>query len=417
MKNPVFDIDNWREIVATLSRNKTRTFLTAFGIFWGTAMLAMLIGGAQGVRGLMMRNFDGFATNSAFIFSSNTTRAYKGYQKGRSWSLTQGDVDALREALPDIDAISGIVQAQGAVAYSDKTYANGNIQGFTSEYYKVMMPIPVEGRLLNESDERQVRKNCLIGARIAAELFGTESPVGKFVLANGIYYNVVGVVKPSNDNIQIGGRMDEMLILPLSVIRQNYNLGENVYYIAFAVKDGSSPGKLRSSIKRILQTRHTISPLDDDAIPYWDISENFEQVDGLFNGIDLLAIFVGFGSLLAGIIGVGNIMWIIVKERTQEIGIRRAIGARPFDIIVQILSEAVVLTVVAGVAGICFAVMVLAVAGRLTASPDGTEVGFQLAFSSALTILGVFLVLGIGAGTIPAIKAMRIKPIEALNDK
>ena len=210
--------------------------------------------------------------------------------------------------------------------------------------------------------------------------------------------------------------MEEMLILPLAVMRRNYNLGEKVYYIAFTAADGSSPGKLRSRIKRIIQTRHTISPDDDDAIPYWDISENFEQVDGLFSGIDLLALFVGFGSLLAGIIGVGNIMWIIVKERTQEIGIRRAIGARPRDIIAQILSEAVVLTTVAGVAGICFAVGVLGIAGKLTAGSDGTQVGFQLSFASAVWILMVFLVLGVSAGIIPALKAMRIKPIEALND-
>ncbi len=234
--------------------------------------------------------------------------------------------------------------------------------------------------------------------------------------ANNIYYHVVGVVKQRNDNINIGGSMEEMLVLPLAVMRQNYNLGERVYYIAFTARDGSSPGKLRGRIKRVLQNRHTISPDDDEAIPYWDISENFEQVDGLFSGIDLLALFVGFGSLLAGIIGVGNIMWIIVKERTQEIGIRRAIGARPRDIIAQILSEAVVLTTVAGVAGICFAVAVLGIAGKLTAGPDGTQVGFQLAFASAVWILLVFLVLGVSAGIIPALKAMRIKPIEALND-
>ncbi len=416
MKNPIFDIDNWREITATLSRNKTRTFLTAFGIFWGTAMLAMLIGGAHGVRGLMMRNFDGFATNSAFIFASNTTRAFKGYQKGRSWSLTQGDVDAICKAVPQIGAMSGVVDAEGEISYRDKSYPNGRIQGFTTDYYKVMEPLLVEGRLLNESDEQQIRKNCLLGSRVAAELFGTESPVGKYVQANNIYYHVVGVVKQRNDNINIGGNMEEMLILPLAVMRRNYNLGEKVYYIAFTAADGSSPGKLRSRIKRIIQTRHTISPDDDDAIPYWDISENFEQVDGLFSGIDLLALFVGFGSLLAGIIGVGNIMWIIVKERTQEIGIRRAIGARPRDIIAQILSEAVVLTTVAGVAGICFAVGVLGIAGKLTAGSDGTQVGFQLSFASAVWILMVFLVLGVSAGIIPALKAMRIKPIEALND-
>lgn len=416
MKNPVFDIDNWREITATLSRNKTRTFLTAFGIFWGTAMLAMLIGGAQGVRGLMMRNFAGFATNSAFIFSGNTTRAYKGYQKGRSWNLTQGDVDALRKGIPEIESISGVTQNAGAVSYGAKSYANGRVQGFTPDYYGIMSPLLLEGRLLNDSDEQMKRKNCLIGSRVASELFGSESPIGKFVQVNNIYYRVVGMVKQRNDNINIGGNMEEAVIIPLAVMRHNYNLGDIVYFIAFNVKPGHTPAELRDRIRRIIRTRHVISPYDDDAVPFWDISEEFEQVDGLFKGIDLLALFVGFGSLLAGIIGVGNIMWIIVKERTQEIGIRRAIGARPRDIITQILSEAVVLTTVAGVGGICFAVIVLTVAAKLTAGADGTDAGFQLAFSSAGGILVVFLVLGTAAGIIPAIKAMRIKPIEALND-
>lgn len=415
MKNPVFDLDNWREIASTLARNKTRTLLTAFGIFWGTAMLAMLIGGAQGVRGMMMSNFKGFATNSAFVFGNKTTIAYKGYQRGRSWNITQGDIDALRMAIPQLGAISGVAQQNATLAYRDKTYVS-SVMGVTPDYYRILEPQLLDGRLLNESDERQLRKNCLIGARAASELFGGASPLGSYVQANNIYYRVVGVVKPQSDNIQIGGNMENMLMLPLAVMRHNYNLGDRVEFCAFTPTAGHRPAELRPALERIVRSRHTIAPDDADAVSFWDISEQFEQVDNLFMGIDILALFVGIGSLLAGIIGVGNIMWIIVKERTPEIGIRRAIGARPSDIIAQVLSEAVVLTAVAGTAGICFAVAVLQCAAMVAAASFG-DVGFQLAFSSAMAVLGAFLVLGVGAGVVPAMKAMRIKPVEALNDK
>lgn len=414
MKNPIFDIDNWREIVATLSRNKTRTLLTAFGIFWGTAMLGMLMGGSSGVQGLMMRNFDGFATNSAMIFSGQTTMPYKGYQRGRNWMPTQGDVDALRTVFPEIDLISGVTQTQGNASHSDKTYP-AFINGFTPDFFGIVSPIVLEGRVLNETDEQMLRKNCLIGKTVAAELFGTASPIGKFVQANNIYYRVVGVVTPRNDNVNMGGPLDQQLVIPLSVMRNNYNYGDKVNFIAFTVRDNATPGMIKDRVRRLLMSRHSIAPTDEEAVPFWDVSEQFEQIGGLFKGVDLLALFVGFGSLLAGIIGVGNIMWIIVKERTQEIGIRRAIGARPSDIIKQILSEAMVLTAVAGTAGITFAVAALTVAGELTKGPDGSVVGFQLSLSTAVGILFTFLILGIAAGIIPAIKAMRIKPVEALN--
>lgn len=414
MKNPIFDIDNWKEITATLSRNKTRTFLTAFGIFWGTAMLALLWGGAQGAQDLLSRNFAGFSDNSAFIFPNSTTKPYRGYQKGRYWRITQTDIDNIRDYVDGIDVVCGISSRGTTVKYRDKSY-NINLNGAAPEKAKLLAPNLIEGRLINRPDEQQTKKTCVIGENVARELFGTESPVGRSVEIDNIYYRVVGVMTQQSE-VQINGRLEESVEIPMSTFRLAYNRGDDVDFMGFVAKRGVSPTELGDRVKRILKTSHSIHPSDEEAVSMMDISESFETINNMFHGFDILALFVGIGSLLAGIIGVGNIMWIIVKERTQEIGIRRAIGAKPRDIITQVLSESVVLTVVAGVAGVCFAALILGATAHLTTA-DGDVPGFQLTFLNAMVIMMLFLSLGTAAGTVPALKAMNIKPIEALNDK
>lgn len=415
MKNPIFDIDNWKEITATLARNKIRTFLTAFGIFWGTAMLAMLWGGAQGMQRMLRGQFEGFATNSAIIASSRTSMPYKGYKKGMYWSLTQTDIDNIRHSVSDIKAMSAVSNRSASLHYGTKSY-EASVQGVESAFPEIFTPVIYSGRFINEADERDSKKVCCIGKRVAGELFGSTDPLGKFIEVNNIYYRVVGVVGQESE-VQINGDVDNMITIPLSTMRKAYNLGTRVDMALIDVKSGHSPAELQPQIERIIRLSHPIHPDDKRAIMYMDISEEFDMIDKMFTGVDVLVLFVGFGSLLAGIIGVGNIMWIIVKERTQEIGIRRAIGAKPRDIIMQVLSESIVLTVIAGIAGICFASGILAIAEMITPPINEEPLPFQLTFYSAIIILVVFLTLGTAAGTIPAIKAMRIKPIEALNDK
>lgn len=414
MRNPVFDIENWREIGATLARNKTRTFLTAFGIFWGTAMLAMLLGGAQGLEYVLRRNFDGFATNTGVMFPGNTTIAYKGYNKGRRWSMTTADVDQIRRAVPEITALTTLDSYSSTVAYG-RRHTSAQLQGVDSDYPQIYLPKLYEGRFINATDDASDRKVCVIGKTVSDNLFPGVSPLNKYISVNGIYYKVVGVAGQTSD-MNINGRLEESVIIPNSTMRRSYNLGNNVGAVMFMVRNGVTPTDIKPRIFRILCNNHSLHPDDKQAIMYWDISEQFAMVDNLFMGISILALFVGIGSLLAGIIGIGNIMWVIVKERTQEIGVRRAIGAKPRDIIIQILSEGVVLTAVAGVAGICFAVIVLALLELGSIGSTESSV-FQLSFSKAMGILLTFLILGTLAGVIPALKAMRIKPIEAMNDK
>ncbi len=415
MKNPIFDKDNWREIIATLSRNKTRTFLTAFGIFWGTAMLGMLWGGASGLQGMMMRNFQGFATNLGGAFPNRTTMPYRGFKKGRTWSLTTDDVDYFRRICPILEYSSAMINNVGRMKYGTKS-ASGQMMGVEEDYFKMQIPVIYEGRELNKTDNRGSRKVVALGKNVASELFGNESPLGHYVEIDGIYFQVVGVIGQKGEG-SIGCRLDDSAIVPAATMRRAFNLGTDVNTLIFTAVPGHTPTEAKAWLWRSITMNHPISPDDDKAMWFLDISEQFEMVDNLFMGISLLALFVGAGTLLAGVIGVGNIMWIIVKERTREIGIRRAIGAKPSDIIAQILTESMTLTAVSGVTGVCFAVGALALTEKLTYDPILGSAHFDLAMADAAGIVVAFLILGTLAGIIPALKAMRIKPVEALNDK
>lgn len=418
MRIPIFDIENWKEIGATLARNKTRTFLTGFGIFWGVAMLAILMGGARGAEDLLRRNFQGFATNSCVAWPQRTTLPYKGNAKDRSWHFDIFDIERLRQALPELEVVTykNLSDASNTMRHGRFSYA-GNVEGVEPEFTKCFEPVIYAGRFINDSDIANERRVAVVGKKIINELYpGQDAPLGQMLEINGINYTIVGIQGQSN-NINIGGTVDETVSIPASTFRRAYNRGITVNMCNLVARPGVKISQLEPRIRRILYSRHYINPADESAMDLFDISEEFEKVDSLFLGISWLALFIGISTLLAGVIGIGNIMWIIVKERTQEIGIRRAIGAKPLDIIIQILSEGIALTTIAGIAGISFATAALAIAQKLTASPDSPVARFQMSLPQALEIMAVFIILGSLAGLIPAIKAMRIKPVEAINDK
>lgn len=415
MKIPIFDIENWKEIGATLARNKTRTFLTGFGIFWGTAMLAILLGGARGAKDLLMRNFDGFATNMAILFNGPTSEPYLGHQKGRSWKLDLTDIERLKVGVPQLQTVTYSSISHGSLKHGKYSYS-GSVMGAEPAYADVLLPQIYSGRFINQADMSSDRKVALVGKKVINELYPNDpSPLGKPIEINGVTFSIIGVMGQVNE-VNVGARLDESVMIPGNVFMRSFNRGNKVDVVLIVAKDGEKISSLVSTIRRLIYYRHFISPTDEPALNIFDVSEKFEMVDNLFLGISLLALFIGVSTLLAGIIGIGNIMWVIVKERTQEIGIRRAIGAKPSDIIVQILSEGIALTAVAGIAGICFAAIALGVTEHFTANEISTP-RFQMNIGQALTILATFIVLGTLAGLIPATKAMRIKPVEALNDK
>ncbi|MDE6464395.1 MAG: ABC transporter permease [Muribaculaceae bacterium] len=415
MRTTIFDPENWREIVATLSRNKTRTFLTAFGIFWGTFMLALLWGGAVGFQGIMSRQFAGIATNMGGVNSDMRSISYRGFNKGSSWGMTEQDIEAIRRTAPYIEQSTTLNFNHLTAVNADHSKSAG-VLGVESQYNGINNPIIYEGRFLNESDVAGVRKVAVIGRNLANELFPGESPVGRDVSLGGIHFTIVGMAGQLGE-ASIGGRVDDSFIIPATTMRRAFNQGTTVHFFIYTAPAGHKPSENQAAIRRVLSSAHTIHPDDERAIQFMDISEMFEMVSALFMGFTLLAIFVGGSSLIAGVIGVGNIMWIIVKERTGEFGIRRAIGARPADITMQVLSESVLLTLVAGTAGICFACLVLGIADHMTAEPPYPPAGFQISFAKAVGILVSFIVLGSAAGTLPAVKAMRIKPVEAMRSK
>lgn len=410
------DRDSFEEILVTLTRNKTRSLLTAFGVFWGIFMLIALIGGGQGMQEMMKKNFEGFATNSGFIYSQRTGEPYKGFRKGRWWELKLADIERIRAHVKDINAITPSVARWGSnVIYSDKK-SSCSVKGLLPDYTEVEWQPMIYGRFINDVDVREARKVCTIGKRIYENLFTPgEDPCGKYIRVDGIYYRIIGV-SASESNMNIQGRASEAVTLPFTTMQQAYNLGGRIDLICFTANPGVKVSKIQPEIEQILKTTHYIAPNDKEAVRFLNAEAMFSMIDNLFTGIRILIWMVGLGTLLAGAIGVSNIMMVTVKERTTEIGIRRAIGARPKDILQQILSESILLTSVAGMCGISFAVLVLQLLENGVNS-DGGNIHFQVDFSLAIGTCLLLVVLGTLAGLAPAYRAMAVKPIDAIRDE
>lgn len=411
------DIDTCEEILITITRNKTRSLLTAFGVFWGIFMLVALMGGGQGMQDMMTKNFEGFATNSGFLVSEKTGEAYKGFRKGRWWDLEANDIARLKANVQGVDVITPSVARWGLSAvYQDKKY-ECSVKGLYPDYTNIETQKMAYGRFINDVDIKEARKVCVIGKRVYESLFKPgEDPCGKFVRVNGIYYRVIGVCV-SEGNMNIQGQASEAVTLPFTTMQQAFNLGGRIHVICFTVQKGVKVTDVQPEMEAIIKKAHYIAPNDKQAIMYLNAEAMFSMVDNLFTGIHILIWMVGLGTLLAGAIGVSNIMMVTVKERTTEIGIRRAIGARPKDILQQILSESMVLTTLAGMFGISFAVLALQVAEVGINSGGETTTHFQVTFGLAVGTCVLLIVLGMLAGLAPAYRAMAIKPIEAIRDE
>lgn len=410
------DIDTCEEILITITRNKTRSLLTAFGVFWGIFMLVALIGGGQGLQDMMKKNFEGFATNSGFLASQKTGEAYKGFRKGRLWELEATDVQRLRSQVKEVEIITPSIARWGSKAvYGDKKY-DCSVKGLYPDYKHIESQDMAYGRFINNVDILEARKVCVIGKRIYESLFKPgEDPCGKYVRVDGIYYQIIGMTT-SEGNMNIQGRASEAITLPFTTMQQAYNLGGRIDVVCFTVKQGIKVSDLQPQMEQIIKAAHLIAPNDKQALMYLNAEAMFSMVDNLFTGIQILIWMVGLGTLLAGAIGVSNIMMVTVKERTTEIGIRRAIGARPKDILQQILSESIVLTTIAGMCGISFAVMVLQVL-EMGVNVDGGDTHFQVSFGLAVGTCALLVTLGMLAGLAPAYRAMAIRPIEAIRDE
>ena len=407
-----FDFDTLREIGDSLFRNKRRTILTGFGIFWGLFMLLFLVGGGKGLKHMLSKNFEGFASNTMVIISSNTSMAYKGMKEGRYWSLTRKDVERLKLLMPELDVVAPMVGEWGHTAYYKGNSSSPSIKGISGDYHKVEAPQLKYGRFISDTDVEQERKVCVIGKRIYNDLFPEGGdPCGKFIQVGSVFLQVIGV-DVSSGNISINGNASQAVMIPFSVAAQLYKRGNNVDIICVTGKKGVKMSSLEPRIRSIMAREHMFDPTDNQAMVVLNTEQVFSIMDNLFRGVNFLIWLVGIGTLLAGAVGVSNIMMVTVRERTVEIGIRRAIGAVPRDILSQIIWESVALTLAAGSAGIVFSVLILNVVEMIA-----KEATFQINFWTAILAALLLAVLGVLAGLAPALRAMKVKPVDAMRDE
>ena len=411
------DLDSYREILDTLTRNKSRSLLTGFGVFWGVFMLVALMGGGNGLKELLNSNFEGFATNSAMVWAQPTTKAYHGFRKGRLWSMDYKDIERIRKRVPELEVVSPVLFSNGGTAcYGDRKSSVG-IHGVLPGYQRVNEPKLRYGRFLNDMDVDQRRKVCVIGKKIYKDLFpGGGDPCGNFIRVDNIYYQVVGV-DYNVSSISIGGDAGTTILLPITLMQQTYNRGNAVDLLAVTGRKGVVMSTVAPRIRETIARAHSVDPQDEQGIMVFNTEVLFQMLDALFRGVNFLVWLVGLGTLLAGAIGVSNIMMVTVRERTTEIGIRRAIGATPRMILSQIVSESIVLTLVAGMSGILFAVLILQML-ELANTEDGILAAhFQVGFWTAILCALVIAVMGVLAGLAPAARAMTVKPVDAMRDE
>ena len=414
------DIDTYREIIDTLTRNKSRSFLTGFGVFWGVFMLVALIGGGSGLKEKLEKNFEGFAQNTVIVWSQQTSKAYKGFRKGRWWSMDYKDITRLNQRVPELDVVAPVLFAPWGktnTAYYKDQKTTPRIQGCTPEYAEVIAPKLYYGRYINEMDMKEHRKVCVIGKRIYKELFKEGGdPCGKSIRIDSTYYQVIGV-DYSATNMNINGRAEQKVTLPLTLMQETYNRGKEVDMIVATGREGVVMSTLTDRIREAVTMAHFVDPTDEQGTMVFNTEVLFQMLDNLFKGVNFLIWLVGLGTLLAGAIGVSNIMMVTVRERTTEIGIRRAIGATPKMILSQIIAESIVLTLVAGMSGILFGVMILQMLEMGNTEDGIVTAHFQVGFWTAIFAALVVSAMGVLAGLAPAARAMSIKPVDAMRDE
>ena len=416
----VFDSDKWMEILDSLGKNRARTFLTAFGIFWGIFMLILLMGGGKGLQSLLGANFAGFASNSGFLVAESTSKPYRGFRKGRVWHLEMADADRLRNCLPEVELVLPSIERWGSSAAADNHSLSVSVQGEMPDYTLIDDPKIRFGRPLNDVDNALHRKVCVVGSRIVEELFPRlgpgESPCGRFIQVDGVYYQIVGVSGKNGNGINIGGNPMTTVHLPYETMRLMYRRGNEVDLLCLTARDGYRMSDVQKKAEALLKRAHLIHPDDTQAVLKVNTEAIFSMIDSLFRGVSILVWMIGLGTLLAGAIGVSNIMVVAVKERTTEIGIRRAIGATQGSILRMILSESMTITLLAGCSGITLAVLILQLVETLLRH-DYPAAQFQISFHLAVGAALLLALLGIVAGLAPALRAMRIRPVDAMREE
>lgn len=418
----MFDLDRWEEIWQTINRNRKRSIMTAFGVFWGIFMLTIMMGAGLGLKRLMYSSFGSMAVNSCFYWGGQTSLPYKGLPSGRRWSLENEDMAAIKTQVPGVKNVAGIIWGSTYKFSRKDKKGDYQLMGYTPEFQEISPQTLRFGRYINDIDMAQQRKVCVITEQVWEELFpNRENPVGQTIRMNNMYLTVVGVCIPPRNGVQFQGPTS--VLIPFSTLQKMYNKGNKFDGMAVAAYDNWDIKEVEENVKKVFQARHTLSPDDNKAVQGFNLGDLFNKFSGLFSGISILTWIVGTGTLLAGIVGVSNIMLVTVRERTQEIGIRRALGAKPRTIISQIMSESFVLTFVSGIFGLALAIGILSLAetllSSLTATPEGgsLQINTQISFGLALGSTGILILGSLLAGILPANRALSIKPVDAIREE
>ncbi len=413
--------DYIEEILSTLKKNKLRAVMTGFSVAWGIFMLIILLGSGNGLQNGMEFNFRNIAKNAIQIWPGRTSENFEGLGKGRSVQFTNEDYDLMKRELSGIDDISGRLYLWSDVAITfEKQYANYTVTCVMPEFINIRLMDIVKGRFINHMDIKENRKVIVLSQTIVDMLFKETEPLGEYVKVGGIYFQVVGVLSNPTD------KNSKDAILPLSTGQRVFNGANRLSNLALTTTSTTVEAnkQIEEEIRGFLAKRHRFSTTDQEAIYVWNTLESFKQAQGVFAGIRMFVWVIGIMTIIAGIVGVSNIMIILVKERTKEIGIRKAIGATPWSVVLLVLSESLFITAVAGLVGMLFGMGILHIASTVLTNVAATNETIRFIFYNPSANFGVaisatvlLVVAGLLAGFIPARKAAGIKPIEALHDE
>jgi putative ABC transport system permease protein len=421
MLRTLFDRDTWQEIFGSIQKNKLRTMVTVIGVLWGIFIFIALSGASKGLDNGFEREFEEVAINSLFVWAQNTSIPYDGFRTGRRLQLKLDDETFLDERIPQLQYIAPRI-ARGAFGGSGSDVRRKGKGGTYAIYgdFPILINIASKdiykgGRFINQSDIDYQRKVCVIGERTQEELFEVnEDPIGAFIEIDGMYFKVVGVHKYTPGG---GFESDSDIFIPFTTFKLLYNTGDRVNWFAMAAYDDADVVAVEADIKAALRIKHRVHPDDERAFGSFNLGEIFNKVKGFSNGMYILSLIVGIATILAGVVGIGNILLISVRERTKELGIRRALGATPSEVRAQIIIESVFLTVIAGIIGIILGAFVLAFIGYIFKDPMIPFVNPTVPIKFILGALVLMVGLGTLIGLIPAQRAVSIKPIDALREE
>jgi putative ABC transport system permease protein len=412
----MFDLDKWQEIISTIEKNKLRTFLTGFSVAWGIFMLIILLGSGKGLENGVQNQFNSSASNSLWMWNGQTTMPYKGMKPGRNIQMENSDFDLIRTTVKGVEYISprNYIWQNNTISYK-REFGNFDIRTVMPDYGIIEKVKVLKGRFINDYDVAKFRKVVVISIVVRDALFKGEEPLDKYITVSGVPFQVVGVFTDEDNQ---NGENNRVVYLPISTAQRVFNGGDDVQLISLTTGQATvdESKQMEEKIISMMAAKHKFDPNDKRAVQIWNNVEQYEKVMKLFQGIRIFIWIIGIGTIIAGIVGVSNIMMIVVKDRTKEIGIRKALGATPWSIISLVMQESILITGFAGYIGLLLGIGLLELVSKYMPPSDffrNPEADFMIAISATILLI----MAGAIAGFVPARKAAAVKPVEALRDE